>query len=415
MLKAKIKTIKIACCGLALAIGCSGSSDPRDGLDDSFLAERGKGDTGSVQPGSPEADAVLALVDEASFELLDDPVSAGGVGLDKRAAANIVAHRVGDDEVVGTQDDERFDTLAELDAIKYVGPFAFGRLLSYVQSNGLVAEPAPPDAGQTATSKEQCFVPNASGYMYHYLDLEPPFTTDGLLQIRHRGGNPIGPTSYSIDLEVAPGTWEEVATTFPTDRTPQDERHTISAAMLTAAHESTGWLRLRNDNVYTGGIDNCVEISLTVNCAACLECPAGTLDLGIGCQPLEEPYRFEPLKRAQSCSDYPMVHTFAGVPRAAGAGTLSFDWAVCGSGTATVEILANETWNGLTTAGSSGSCRYNSTEVTLPRSLINAAIDPSNSLQLRFKLDGSCRAGMGCETLNDPCMRNLMLTFPREQ
>ncbi len=60
-----------------------------------------------------EAAAVLALVNNASEEELDDQV-----GLDSRAAANIVAARP-------------FATLAELAAVPYVGPTALAKLKAY--------------------------------------------------------------------------------------------------------------------------------------------------------------------------------------------------------------------------------------------------------------------------------------------
>lgn len=126
-------TIATLVAGLALS-GCmagAGSSGEADAADDSFLGAGGKTDTGGVEEGSPEAIAVLSLVNEASLATLDDPASTGAVGLDTRAAHNIVAYRLGDDGVEGTDDDEAFDDLAELDAIPYVGPRAFGKLLEY--------------------------------------------------------------------------------------------------------------------------------------------------------------------------------------------------------------------------------------------------------------------------------------------
>lgn len=84
-----------------------------------------------------EADAVLDLVNEASFELLDVDVA-----LDKRAAENIVAHRDGADAQLGTGDDDPFDTIDELDAVPYVGPSALDKLVAYAHAQGLVDEPS---------------------------------------------------------------------------------------------------------------------------------------------------------------------------------------------------------------------------------------------------------------------------------
>ena len=81
---------------------------------------------------------ILAFVNDGGTTepLLDDEV-----GLDRRAAANIIAHRAGDDEALGTSDDRAFGTLNELDAVPYVGPSALERLHDYAVANGF--GPAP--------------------------------------------------------------------------------------------------------------------------------------------------------------------------------------------------------------------------------------------------------------------------------
>lgn len=120
---------------LALVSACAVDGDEpelADGVDDSFLSG-GKDDS---LIGENEARAVLALANGADFETLDDDV-----GLDRRAAEHMVAHRDGLDEIAGTADDDPFDSLAELDAVKWVGPRAFGKLRAYVIANGLVPRP----------------------------------------------------------------------------------------------------------------------------------------------------------------------------------------------------------------------------------------------------------------------------------
>ena len=63
------------------ACDAGGDEGPVDGRDDAFLGS-GKAD-GAISEGSDEARAVLALVNTASFEVLDD---SDEVGLDVRAA-----------------------------------------------------------------------------------------------------------------------------------------------------------------------------------------------------------------------------------------------------------------------------------------------------------------------------------------
>ncbi|HTL36042.1 MAG TPA: hypothetical protein VL326_23085 [Kofleriaceae bacterium] len=90
-----------------------------DGRDDSFLAG-GKTDSG-ISEGSPEAVGVLAVVNGLSEDQLRDDV-----GLSDSAATNIAAHTA------------KFTTLAELDAVPYVGAVAFRNLLEYARANGYV-------------------------------------------------------------------------------------------------------------------------------------------------------------------------------------------------------------------------------------------------------------------------------------
>jgi DNA uptake protein ComE-like DNA-binding protein len=89
-----------------------------------------------------EEDAVVDLVNEASLALLDDDV-----GLDKRAAENIIAHRAGLDAIDDTNDDNPFDDIDELDAVPYVGPAALAKLVAYAHAQGYVdADPTGDDA-----------------------------------------------------------------------------------------------------------------------------------------------------------------------------------------------------------------------------------------------------------------------------
>ncbi|MEW5743264.1 MAG: hypothetical protein AB1938_30425 [Myxococcota bacterium] len=72
--------------------------------------------------------AILAFLNgpEATVELLD-----GEVGLDARAAKNIVAHVRGPDGTLGTADDDLLQSVAELDAIAYVGDAAIAAIDRY--------------------------------------------------------------------------------------------------------------------------------------------------------------------------------------------------------------------------------------------------------------------------------------------
>jgi exonuclease III len=76
-----------------------------------------------IEDGTPEARAILRLANTASFEVLDQEVR-----LDRRAARGIVDAR----------SEEGYQALLELDAIPFVGPSAFGKMLNYVLDHGLI-------------------------------------------------------------------------------------------------------------------------------------------------------------------------------------------------------------------------------------------------------------------------------------
>jgi DNA uptake protein ComE-like DNA-binding protein len=82
-----------------------------------------------------EVTAVLDLVNDPKTTVAFLDVE---VGLDRRAAQNIIADRAGVDGVFPSADDRRFDTLEELELVKLVGPAAMELLRDYV-----IDHPAP--------------------------------------------------------------------------------------------------------------------------------------------------------------------------------------------------------------------------------------------------------------------------------
>jgi hypothetical protein len=114
---------------LTALFGCAGPDDYDDAADDRDASfAQGKADGAAPEEGSPIALGVLRLANEASYETLDDPISQGGVGLDRRAAAGIVDRR----------DVAPFETLAQLDAVPYVGPVALSRMTDFALDNDYV-------------------------------------------------------------------------------------------------------------------------------------------------------------------------------------------------------------------------------------------------------------------------------------
>lgn len=109
--------VAVAGCGADLAV----ISD--DGADESWETATGELSTG----------AILAFLngEDATFLVLNDDV-----GLDGRAARNIVNRVRGPDEALGTADDRPLRTLAELDALPWVGTAALTALDRFVVARG---------------------------------------------------------------------------------------------------------------------------------------------------------------------------------------------------------------------------------------------------------------------------------------
>ena len=139
--------------GLALAgiSACAATDTGSDAENDSFL-NGGKAD-GGIAEGSLEAAGVLRVANEASLATLK-----GDVGLVTRTANRIIAFRAGNDAALGTGDDQRFQTLAQLDAVPYVGPVALEELLAYAEAQGYVSAEDPfaaDPAGQPIASYDE--------------------------------------------------------------------------------------------------------------------------------------------------------------------------------------------------------------------------------------------------------------------
>ena len=85
--------------------------------------------------GTPEGVGLVEFInDEATtFEVLDITV-----GLDRRAAGNLIAHRDGGDRAWGTTDDDIYNSVDEIDAVRFVGPRTIDRMVGYAAKSGWV-------------------------------------------------------------------------------------------------------------------------------------------------------------------------------------------------------------------------------------------------------------------------------------
>jgi phosphatidylserine/phosphatidylglycerophosphate/cardiolipin synthase-like enzyme len=115
-----------------LVLACMSDEEIEDAEDAGFNS--GKAD-GGIEEGSPEALGVLALVNdpaETAAALKSD------AHVTSRVAKNIVAHRNGPDGIASTDDDDRFDSLAELDGVPFVGPATLNALIAAARAKGLI-------------------------------------------------------------------------------------------------------------------------------------------------------------------------------------------------------------------------------------------------------------------------------------
>jgi phosphatidylserine/phosphatidylglycerophosphate/cardiolipin synthase-like enzyme len=126
--------LRPAVCAVSLVVAVPGCTEAEveDGVDDAFPS--GKAD-GGIDEGSPEALGVLRLVNDAAETAA---TLKSGAHITSRVAGNIVKHRNGADGSAGTSDDDKYETLAELDKIPYVGPATLNALLERAKELGYV-------------------------------------------------------------------------------------------------------------------------------------------------------------------------------------------------------------------------------------------------------------------------------------
>ena len=223
-----LRLSNIAVVVLASLIGCAseGAIDDEDGRDDSFTTD-GKLDGFQCTPA--EAAAILQVANTASLATLKTDVM-----LSDKAADNIVAVRKGDDEVVHTADDVEFGTLAQLDAVPYIGPTAFAKLLQYVHDADLVAaSPAP--SGQWTTTTI------ANGVLAGFAlapDGDPviAFATNGGPQLRLANGTVIAmPPEYVLARNI------NVAVDGAGDPHVVFRRHNSESSFTHIAYRNGAW------------------------------------------------------------------------------------------------------------------------------------------------------------------------------
>ncbi len=151
-------------------LGCDGGepeTDPADAIDASWAG--GKADGSAPEEGSAVALGILRVVNELDYDTLDISANDGGVGLDRRAAAGIVEAR----------EDAPIGSLAQLDAIPYVGPVALSRLQTYASDNGFVEPTVEHRTASVSGRRRGCnYSASAGTYCWDWVDLEAHFDVE---------------------------------------------------------------------------------------------------------------------------------------------------------------------------------------------------------------------------------------------
>ena len=139
---------KIVVLGAVLALGgCAADGDvagTEDGEDDAFVGADGKADGPFNDCEQREA---LAFVNAPATGVPE----LRAAGLTTRAAGNVVTRRNGDDALPGTSDDRPYPSLRELDAVPYIGPASFRKLVARVQAR---CEAAPTGTAEVIFSPQ---------------------------------------------------------------------------------------------------------------------------------------------------------------------------------------------------------------------------------------------------------------------
>jgi hypothetical protein len=105
------------------ATGCIASDESPDGIDEDAGIAAGKAD-GSLTECQLAAIVAYLNTAELTVEALEE------AGVHSRASENLMKHRAGADGAVGTEDDDAFDTIEEVDAVPYVGRTALAQLVA---------------------------------------------------------------------------------------------------------------------------------------------------------------------------------------------------------------------------------------------------------------------------------------------
>ncbi len=119
-----MRHLSLIAIGLFAATGCVANDEETDGADDVGVSD---GKTDAENPTDCEKAQIVAYLNE---DISADKLKENG--LHSRAAEGLVKHRDGADGTYGTEDDDKFDDIAEVDSVAYVGRTAIRQLVDAV-------------------------------------------------------------------------------------------------------------------------------------------------------------------------------------------------------------------------------------------------------------------------------------------
>lgn len=95
--------------------------------------------TSALSPwdGTPEG---MALIDFLNNRQTTEEILDIDIGLDRRAAGNLIVHRNGGDGYYGTSDDDLYESIAEVDRVRWVGPRTIEKMIHFINSMEMIPE-----------------------------------------------------------------------------------------------------------------------------------------------------------------------------------------------------------------------------------------------------------------------------------
>jgi len=155
-------------------------------------------------------DELLVYLNRA--DLADQAMKDAGVN--SKAAANIFSYRAGPDVEIGTDDDEYFDDISELDDIGFVGPAALKQLAGIVASRC-----EHPSIRLGSWNIKKLGHGSKKDYRLVARIIDEKFDVLGVVEVMQKDGAHPGYDALVAALDDVSGEWESLVTSSPRTKT----------------------------------------------------------------------------------------------------------------------------------------------------------------------------------------------------